>query len=76
MSQHIDAIYDHGVLRPLEPLSLPDQTRVKLTVEAESSPESADEAGASDELTSGSFEEMAAEVFRSYDAEESHGAKP
>jgi predicted DNA-binding antitoxin AbrB/MazE fold protein len=35
MSQQIDAIYDHGVLKPLEPLSLPDQTRVKLTVEAQ-----------------------------------------
>ncbi len=35
MSQHIDAIYDNGVLRPLEPLSLPDQTRVKLTLDAE-----------------------------------------
>jgi predicted DNA-binding antitoxin AbrB/MazE fold protein len=42
MSQQIDAIYDHGVLRPLEPLSLPDQTRVKLTVRAEPPPESAD----------------------------------
>lgn len=37
MSQHIDAIYDNGMLRPLEPLSLPDQARVKLTVEAERS---------------------------------------
>lgn len=36
MSQHIDAIYDNGVLKPLEPLSLPDQTRVKLTVEEDS----------------------------------------
>jgi predicted DNA-binding antitoxin AbrB/MazE fold protein len=36
MSKQIDAIYDNGVLKPLEPLALPDQTRVKLTVEAES----------------------------------------
>jgi predicted DNA-binding antitoxin AbrB/MazE fold protein len=35
MSQQIDAIYDNGMLRPLAPLALPDQTRVKLTVEAE-----------------------------------------
>jgi predicted DNA-binding antitoxin AbrB/MazE fold protein len=35
MSQQIDAIYDNGMLRPLEPLALPDQARVKLTVEAE-----------------------------------------
>lgn len=34
MSQQIDAIYDNGVLRPLVPLLLPDQTRVKVTVEA------------------------------------------
>jgi predicted DNA-binding antitoxin AbrB/MazE fold protein len=46
MSQQIDAIYDNGVLKPLEPLSLPDQTRVKLTVEAERpvAPEPLDEA--------------------------------
>lgn len=33
MSQQIDAIYDNGVLRPLVPLSLPDQARVKLSIE-------------------------------------------
>jgi predicted DNA-binding antitoxin AbrB/MazE fold protein len=32
MSQYIDAIYDDGVLKPLVPLSLPDKTRVTLTV--------------------------------------------
>lgn len=42
MSQQIDAIYDDGVLRPLVPLSLPDKTHVKLTVEAPSEPESAE----------------------------------
>ena len=35
MSQQIDAIYDDGVLKPLVPLSLPDKTRVKLTVDAQ-----------------------------------------
>jgi predicted DNA-binding antitoxin AbrB/MazE fold protein len=34
MSQQIDAIYVDGVLKPLVPLALPDQTRVKLTVDA------------------------------------------
>jgi predicted DNA-binding antitoxin AbrB/MazE fold protein len=34
MTQQIDAIYDNGVLRPLVPLHIPDQTRVKVTVEA------------------------------------------
>jgi predicted DNA-binding antitoxin AbrB/MazE fold protein len=33
MAQYIEAIYDDGVLRPLQPLALPDQSRVKLTVE-------------------------------------------
>jgi predicted DNA-binding antitoxin AbrB/MazE fold protein len=36
MLQHIDAIYDNGVFRPLEPLTLPDQAHVKLTVDSES----------------------------------------
>lgn len=35
MIQHIDAIYENGVLKPLEPLALPDQTHVKITVDAE-----------------------------------------
>jgi predicted DNA-binding antitoxin AbrB/MazE fold protein len=34
MIQHIKAIYDHGVLRPLEPLILDDQAVVSLSVEA------------------------------------------
>jgi predicted DNA-binding antitoxin AbrB/MazE fold protein len=42
MSQQIDAIYDNGLFRPLEPLALPDQSRVKLTVEAESPSDPAD----------------------------------
>jgi predicted DNA-binding antitoxin AbrB/MazE fold protein len=33
MSQQIDAIYVDGVLKPLVPLTLPDQARVKLTVD-------------------------------------------
>ena len=36
MSQQIDAIYDNGVLRPLVPLALPDQSRVTLIVETPS----------------------------------------
>jgi predicted DNA-binding antitoxin AbrB/MazE fold protein len=34
MTYHIDAIYDHGVLKPLEPLILPDQSRVRVAIEA------------------------------------------
>jgi predicted DNA-binding antitoxin AbrB/MazE fold protein len=32
MSQHVDAIYEHGVLKPIGPLSLPDRARVTLTI--------------------------------------------
>ena len=35
MTQQIDAIYDNGVFKPLVPLSLPDKTRVTLTLQAE-----------------------------------------
>ena len=42
MSQQIDAIFDGGVFKPLAPMSLPDRTRVKLTVDAASIPESED----------------------------------
>jgi predicted DNA-binding antitoxin AbrB/MazE fold protein len=34
MSQQIDAIYDNGVFKPLVPLSLPDKSQVKLTIDA------------------------------------------
>lgn len=33
MSEQIDAIFDHGVFRPLVPPALPDQAHVKLTVQ-------------------------------------------
>ena len=33
MTHEIVAIYDHGVLRPLEPLVLPDGARVHLHIE-------------------------------------------
>ena len=35
MIHNIDAIYDHGVLRPIGPLSLPEGARVHLRVEEE-----------------------------------------
>lgn len=35
MSYYITAIYDHGLLKPLEPLVLPDQSRVRLRVEVD-----------------------------------------
>ena len=33
MIHNVDAIYDHGVLRPIEPLALPEGARVHLRVE-------------------------------------------
>ena len=33
MTTHIDATFTDGVLKPDQPLSLPDQTRVRLTIE-------------------------------------------
>jgi predicted DNA-binding antitoxin AbrB/MazE fold protein len=37
----IDAIYEHGVLRPLRPLALPEHTRVRVSID-EAAPERAD----------------------------------
>ena len=34
MQQRIDAIYENGVLQPLEPLNLPNHERVHITVES------------------------------------------
>lgn len=42
MTYQIEAIYDGGVLKPLEPIALTDQTRVKLIIEPESTAEPAD----------------------------------
>jgi predicted DNA-binding antitoxin AbrB/MazE fold protein len=39
MIHNIDAIYDHGVFRPIEPLGLPEGTRVHLRVEEENGSE-------------------------------------
>jgi predicted DNA-binding antitoxin AbrB/MazE fold protein len=35
MNPQIDAIFDNGVFKPLVPLSLPDKSRVKLTVDSQ-----------------------------------------
>jgi predicted DNA-binding antitoxin AbrB/MazE fold protein len=32
MSHNLDAIFDHGVFRPLQPVSFPEGTRVHLSV--------------------------------------------
>jgi predicted DNA-binding antitoxin AbrB/MazE fold protein len=33
MPRQLEAVYEHGVLRPLEPLVLPEHQRVRLTLE-------------------------------------------
>jgi predicted DNA-binding antitoxin AbrB/MazE fold protein len=33
MTHDIDAIYDHGVFRPVDPVALPEGARVRLLVE-------------------------------------------
>ncbi|HZK83064.1 MAG TPA: antitoxin family protein [Humisphaera sp.] len=35
MVRHVDAIFSHGAFRPLEPLALPEGTRVHLSVQEE-----------------------------------------
>jgi predicted DNA-binding antitoxin AbrB/MazE fold protein len=38
MVRHVDAIFSQGAFRPVEPLALPEGTRVHLSVEDETSP--------------------------------------
>ncbi len=40
MVRELDAIYEQGVLRPLEPLALAEHQRVRLTLEEQDSPSS------------------------------------
>ncbi len=37
MNYYVDAIYEQGMLKPLEPLALPDHARVKLRIESDDS---------------------------------------
>jgi predicted DNA-binding antitoxin AbrB/MazE fold protein len=39
MIRQLDAVYEHGVLRPLEPLALPENHLVRLTLEDQASPQ-------------------------------------
>lgn len=38
MVKHLDAVYEHGILRPLEPLTLAEHQRVHLTVDESTAP--------------------------------------
>ncbi|MCG3162932.1 MAG: hypothetical protein JMDDDDMK_04301 [Acidobacteria bacterium] len=39
MTMHIEAVYEHGVLRPVAPLDLPEGERVELAIVASSEAE-------------------------------------
>lgn len=39
MVRQLEAVYEHGVLRPLEPLALPEHQRVRLTLEDPAMPQ-------------------------------------
>jgi predicted DNA-binding antitoxin AbrB/MazE fold protein len=39
MVRQLEAVYEHGVLRPLEPLALPEHQRVRLTLEDQAVPQ-------------------------------------
>jgi len=62
MSQHIDAIFENGVLKPLEPLHLPDQTRVKVSVEKAEVSESKEKAQAQKAALQGLWREIDASL--------------
>ena len=64
MSTVIDAIYENGLLRPLTPLSLPDQTRVHLSVEpVNEDPDRAAWLGQSERLLMRVWDNEADDVF-------------
>jgi predicted DNA-binding antitoxin AbrB/MazE fold protein len=44
MSTHLDAVYENGVFRPLQPVQLPEHRRVTLTIDVgpEAEPSAAD----------------------------------
>ncbi len=39
MVRQLEAAFEHGILRPLEPLALPEHQRVRLTLEEQTSPQ-------------------------------------
>lgn len=50
MNHDVDAIYDHGVFRPIKPLALPEGLRVHLHVEEDNGAEQAAATPAEGEL--------------------------
>jgi len=53
MVQNIEAIFEHGVLRPVDPLQLREHQRVKLTVELIDQPSDEDRRRALDRFIEG-----------------------
>ena len=53
MTKVTEAIFTNGVLKPSEPLDLPDQQRVRLIVEPIDTPSESDRARAMSELRAG-----------------------
>ncbi len=45
MIRQVEAVYEHGVLRPLEPLALPENQLVRLTLQEQGSQNSSTSAG-------------------------------
>ena len=39
MVRQVEGVFEHGILRPLEPLALPEHQRVRLTIEERASPQ-------------------------------------
>lgn len=52
MSYDVEAIFDHGVFKPTEPLALPEGTRVRLQVEEQSGVEIVSNAKPADKVPS------------------------
>jgi len=53
LTQVVEAIFSHGVLKPLDPLTLPEDQRVRLVVEPISQPGKEDRAEAIAQLRAG-----------------------
>ncbi|MEO8661754.1 MAG: antitoxin AF2212-like protein [Bryobacteraceae bacterium] len=51
MPRQLEAVYEQGVLRPLEPLALPEHQRVRLTLEETFAPLSRQSSGTARERT-------------------------
>jgi predicted DNA-binding antitoxin AbrB/MazE fold protein len=58
MSYDVEAIFDHGVFRPTEPLALPDGARVRLQIEEQNVSELVSETSTSPENVPSLFDRL------------------